>query len=134
MYATAAYTGTYYPTVWALFSEPISSTTVTTETLTVTDQAGRRLAGIVIYDGTSSVVRFTLGEALSRNRAHTAMITSEVRDTSGNAMTADYVWVSALRESTFICPWWSDRTERQHVAHERVRFRKQSRYLPALSP
>jgi len=60
---TPVLTGTYHPAILVQFSEAISATTVTTDTLFVTDGQGRRLAGGVTYDGTLNRASFTLGEA-----------------------------------------------------------------------
>ena len=43
------YTGTYHPTIWAQFTEPISVSTATTGTMFVTDDRGHRMSGQVDY-------------------------------------------------------------------------------------
>ena len=92
VYETPVFTDTYYPTIWAKFTEPISATSVTTDTVFLMDAQGRRLSGEALYDGTMNVVRFLLSEPLARMNTYTATVTTGIHDTSGNPLAADYVW------------------------------------------
>jgi uncharacterized repeat protein (TIGR01451 family) len=92
VYDTSIYSDTYMPTIWVMFNEPISATTVTADSFFVTDGQGRHLGGVVVYDGTMNAARFLLGEPLVRGETYVATLTTVVQDTSGNPLAADYVW------------------------------------------
>ena len=89
----------YHPVIWLMFTEPISATTVTTDSFFVTDGVGGRVSGEVAYDGTRNVARFTPSEPLAWDETYTATITPDVQDTSGNPLAADYVWSFHTEES-----------------------------------
>jgi len=106
---TPVLTGTYHPAILVQFSEAISATTVTTDTLFVTDGQGRRLAGGVTYDGTLNRASFTLGEAPGRgvwqprhNRTwgpHLGFDTTRPR----RRVTQPAVWLTARRRRFSCC-------------------------------
>jgi uncharacterized repeat protein (TIGR01451 family) len=92
VYATPAYSNTYAPAIWVWFSEPISDTTVTTQTLFIADAQGRRLDNAVLYDATQDAALLMLHEPLVQMATYTVSVTTGVRDTSGNLLAADHVW------------------------------------------
>jgi uncharacterized repeat protein (TIGR01451 family) len=92
VYNTPVYSDTYYPLIWAQFTEPINDATLTQATFYITDSDGRHLDGIIVYNGMLNRVQFVLNEPLSRNKTYILTITTGVYDTSGNPMAADYVW------------------------------------------
>jgi len=92
VYATPVYSATYAPAIWVWFSEPISATTVTTQTLFVTDAQGRRLSSVVLYDGTQNAALLMLHEPLVQLATYTTTVTTGVYDTSGNPLAANYAW------------------------------------------
>ena len=91
VYDTPAYTDTYHPVIWVMFTEPVSATTVTSDSLFVTNGQGRRLGGEVVYDGTRNVARLVPSEPLARRETYVGTVTTDVYDTSGNPLAANYV-------------------------------------------
>ncbi|MBM9500133.1 Ig-like domain-containing protein [Leptospira sp. 201903071] len=72
----------------AVFSEAMDCTTITTASFTLSD--GAPVAGTVNCSGTSASFDPTL--ALAYNTNYTAILTTTVKDVSGNPMTANYSW------------------------------------------
>jgi hypothetical protein len=93
---TAIYTDTsgsfYLPPLLARFSEPISATTVTSQTVTLTTRDGQPVAVDLGYDGVSYQTTIRLREPLEERTRYAARITGDVKDLSGNGLEADYVW------------------------------------------
>ncbi len=83
---------TYAPSVHVYFTEPIDPATVTIASLFVADHAGRHLAGYTVYDADAYAARFVPQERFEKGATYTATVTTGVRDTSGNALAANYVW------------------------------------------
>ena len=92
VYDVPLYPGVYGPSILAQFTEPISATTVTTGTLFVENEAGRRISGTVALEAPGDRASFLLGEPLAYGTVYTVIVTTGVHDTSGNPMAADYVW------------------------------------------
>jgi len=94
VYSTPVYSGSsnYWPYLWAQFSEPISATTVMTPTFHIVDNQGRWLVGKPIYDAGLNRATYVLEEPLRKLKTYTVTLTTGVRDTSGNALPADYMW------------------------------------------
>jgi len=84
--------GTYTPSIYVYFSEPIDAATVTAQTLFVADAQGRHLSGYTIYDASGYMARFVPQEPFQKGATYTATVTTGVHDTSGNALAASYVW------------------------------------------
>ncbi len=73
----------------ATFSEEMDASTITTATFVVSDGSSD-VSGAVSYNGTTA--QFTPLSDLSYSTTYTAKITSEVKDTAGNAMSSDFTW------------------------------------------
>jgi hypothetical protein len=76
--------------VAATFNEAIDPSTITTASFTLT-QGTTPIAGVISYSGLTAT--FTPTNNLTPLTAYTATITSGVRDSAGNAMIEDYVWI-----------------------------------------
>lgn len=83
--------GTYVPAVIAWFSEPLDPATVTPATVYLTGPAGQ-VQGTIAFVAGPNRIEFRPSEPLAPGALYTATIAVGVRDTSGNALTADYVW------------------------------------------
>ena len=73
----------------ATFNEAMQSSTINTNTFTVSD-GSRNISGTVSYNDTTAT--FTPSGNLSHFTTYTARITTGVRDLAGNAMASDYTW------------------------------------------
>ncbi len=89
---TPVFSDTYSPSIHVYFTEPIDPATVTAQNLLVADAVGRPLAGYAIYDAGAYAARFVPQERFEYGSTYTATVTTGVRDTSGNALAASYVW------------------------------------------
>ena len=81
--------------VSAVFSEPMTASTISGTTFVVKDSSNNQVAGTVSYNSASSSAVFTPASELSPSTTFTATIkggSSGVTDFNGNAMTADFVW------------------------------------------
>ena len=76
-------------TITATFSEAMQSSSINTNTFTVSDSSGN-ISGTVSYSGTTAT--FTPSANLDFNTIYKARITTGVRDLAGKAMAADYTW------------------------------------------
>jgi hypothetical protein len=94
--ATPAYTDArgpvYPPFIMAGFSEAISSTTVSTQTVQWKDSAGRTVPSLVTYDGTMRQLVLAAREPLRVGKLYTVTITRGVKDLAGNALAASHSW------------------------------------------
>ncbi len=75
----------------ATFSTAMDPTTINDLTFTL-DDGTTQLPGVVTYDVTTDTATFTPDEALDADTFYTATVTNGVTDSSGLAMTDDYVW------------------------------------------
>ena len=75
--------------ITATFSEDMDANTITMATFVVSDGTSD-VTGAVSYNGTTA--QFTPLSDLSYSTTYTAKITSEVKDTAGNAMSSDFTW------------------------------------------
>ena len=75
--------------VTSTFSEAMQSSSINTNTFTVSDSSGN-ISGTVSYSGTTAT--FTPSANLDFNTIYKARITTGVRDLAGKAMAADYTW------------------------------------------
>ncbi|MBN1314333.1 MAG: Ig-like domain-containing protein, partial [Anaerolineales bacterium] len=92
VYSTPMVDNEYLPDIWAQFSEPISSTTVTTQTLFIKNKDGELLECQPIYDPAIRRAELQLLEPLETNQTYTVTLTTGVLDTSGNPLEADFMW------------------------------------------
>ncbi len=82
----------YQPVIVAQFSEPISATTVTTQTVTMTDNHGVPVAVSVSYDGTLDQALIAPRAPLPERSEYQVRIAATVTDLSGNRLPADYAF------------------------------------------
>ncbi|WP_425432403.1 Ig-like domain-containing protein [Granulicella pectinivorans] len=75
----------------ATFSEAVDPSTVTAATFTLS-AGGVPVAGVVTYVAAGSVATFTPAAPLVATTLYTATITTGVKDLSGTALAANYVW------------------------------------------
>lgn len=73
----------------AIFSEAMDSSTITTDTFTVSAD-GNNISGTVSYSDNTAT--FQPSSNLSNSTSYTAKITTSVRDIAGNSMASDYSW------------------------------------------
>jgi ketosteroid isomerase-like protein len=85
--ATGVVTNT---TVSADFSSAMNSSTIDATTFTLTGPGGTAVAGAVSYAGTTAI--FTPTVTLAANTPYIATVTTGARDTSGIALTTNFVW------------------------------------------
>lgn len=78
--------------VTGTFSEAMDPTTINSTTFTLTDSAGVTVPAAVSYDGTSKTATLNPDADLKNDATYTATITTEVKDTSGNALASNKVW------------------------------------------
>lgn len=76
----------------ATFNKLINTETITSTSFTVNGTAS--LSGAISFTSTATTttVIFTPSTNLQLNTTYTAVITNDVKDTTGNAMQVDYVW------------------------------------------
>ena len=93
--SSPVYTGTagpvYTPVIVIGVSEPLSETTVSTATVTLTDGAGKLINGTVRVDGGRNQIVFAPRVALA-NGQYTVTVSVGVADLAGNGLAAPYVW------------------------------------------
>lgn len=97
----------YLPSVQIEFSEAISTTTITTDTVRMTDGSGRALALRVTYDGLVNQAMILSREPLRPGMQYTVTVTSGAKDLMGNSLAADYVWSFRAGGSTTYLPFIS---------------------------
>lgn len=88
-------------TVTANFSEPVEPTSVTTGTF-VLSAAGIGVPATVAYDATAQTAALTPSAPLAPGTSYTATLKGGgqgVRDASGNALAADYVWTFSTSQA-----------------------------------
>ena len=84
-------------TITAAFSETMQSSTINTNTFTVSDAKGN-ISGRISYSGTTAT--FTPSSNLSDSTTYTARITTGVKDIAGNALASDYTWSFTTVDTT----------------------------------
>ncbi len=77
--------------VIALFSETMTSSTITTITFTL-KQGTTSVAGTVAYSVANNTATFTPSASLAGNTVFTATVLSGVKDAAGNSMVSNYTW------------------------------------------
>jgi hypothetical protein len=74
-----------------VFSEPMNASTITPETVFVSDESGGRVDGLLNYDEANMTVIFT-PDALNYGTTYNAVITADIKDLAGNPIQADFEW------------------------------------------
>ncbi len=87
--------------ITATFSEVMQSSTINTNTFTVSDGKDN-ISGTVSYSGTTAT--FIPSRNLSDSTIYTARITTGVRDLAGNALASPYTWSFATTGDVDIIP------------------------------
>ena len=82
----------YAPFIYVQFSEPMSATTITSQTFQLLDEGGRPLSATVTYDGMSYRARLQPREPLRKPGMYTGRVSAGVTDASGNPLGTDYTW------------------------------------------
>ena len=80
------------PNVTATFSEDMDPSTITTSSFFLRDSSNAIVAATVSYNASSRVANLKPNAALTASITYTATITTEVKDLSGNALTANHSW------------------------------------------
>ena len=83
--------------ITATFSEAMQSSTINTDTFTVSN-GSNTVSGTISYNDTTAT--FTPSVSLSNSTTYTAKITTEVRDSGGNTMASDYTWSFTTVDTT----------------------------------
>ncbi len=79
-------------TVTATFDMPMTASTLTTSTFTVTPQGGSATSGTVSYSSANDAATFTPAASLAYNTTYTATITTGAQSTAGTSLTSNYTW------------------------------------------
>ncbi len=82
----------------AAFTKAIDASTITTASFTVTAPGNVAVSGNVAFSGTTAI--FTPGANLAASTLYTATLSTVVRDLSGNALAAAYIWTFTTGSST----------------------------------
>jgi hypothetical protein len=82
----------YLPAIQIDFSEAISDTTVTTNTIHVVDGTGHAIAVVVGYDGSVNEAIVLMREALKPGTQYNVTVTTGIRDLRGNALASNYTF------------------------------------------
>ena len=102
---TGAAGSIYSPPIIVQFSEPLSSTTVTTATVTLIDSSESTKTVILGYDAASRRMTIYSGEPW-QTTGYTITLKQGITDASGNPLQADHSWsfemVAAERPYEFI--------------------------------
>ena len=83
---------TYPPFAIAWISEPLDASTVSTDTVRLTDVWDQEVEGDVVLVPWANRIEFLPKQPLVPGGTYTATINTDVYDTSGNPLAADYVW------------------------------------------
>jgi large repetitive protein len=89
----------YPPMITVQFSEPISPTTVSTQTFGLVEEPGRPISATVTYDGAARQATLALREPLRPGKTYIARVTATVRDLAGNPLAAPYEWTIRTRST-----------------------------------
>ncbi len=82
----------YYPAVQAQFDEAVDPASVNSQTVIVTDAAGKAMRADVRYDGVADQLQLLLRDEPQTGQSYAVTITAGVKDLRGNAMAANYTW------------------------------------------
>jgi Ice-binding-like/Bacterial Ig-like domain len=87
--------------VSATFSKAMNPTTLNSSTFTLTGTSGASVAGQVSYNSSTNIATFTPSGPLPPSTIFTATITTGAKDTFGNSLAANKVWMFT---SSATCP------------------------------
>ncbi len=82
------------------FSEAISATTVTTQSVRLTTTSGQDVPSSVVYDSLFNQVILIPRVPLQYATAYTVTTSTDLRDAAGNPLTAAHIWHFLTAEST----------------------------------
>ena len=74
------------------FSTAMDASSISTSSFTVTNSAGKAVAGAVTYDSSSDSATFTPSNSLAYGTIYTVKITTGAQSSGGTALTSDYSW------------------------------------------
>ncbi|MGZ5018005.1 MAG: DUF4082 domain-containing protein [Methylobacter sp.] len=101
------------PTVTATFSESIDPTTVTTSNFQLQAGSNPPVSATVSYDANTRTAKLTPSTLLSASTAYTAKILTGIKDLSGNAIAAPFIWSFTTQAQPCVstpCNAWSNST------------------------
>jgi hypothetical protein len=73
------------------FNEKMDPATITQQSF-ILSQGATKIAGTLMYDGTTPTMSFAPTVYLTANTTYTGRVTSAVKDLMGNALQTDYLW------------------------------------------
>lgn len=79
-------------TLSAVFSKAMNAATISTTTFRLTGPSGTVIAGTVGYTASTNTATFTPSGVLLPSSTYVATITTGAQDTTGTALTANYIW------------------------------------------
>ncbi|MEA3396631.1 MAG: Ig-like domain-containing protein, partial [Chloroflexota bacterium] len=82
----------YAPIVTIGFSEAMSETTVTSQTVQLLDEQGHPVTAAVTYDEMGRQARLVLDGPLPGSGVYSGRVSTDVKDASGNPMDDEYTW------------------------------------------
>jgi hypothetical protein len=90
------------PLIAVTFNEPLNPNTVSAATIIVKDASGLAIDGTIEYLG--KVATFTPKTQLTKAAKYSVSVTTGVKDTSGNALAAEYTWSFSTADVTIDGP------------------------------
>ncbi|MCO5189960.1 MAG: Ig-like domain-containing protein [Anaerolineae bacterium] len=104
VYSEPLYDGIYAPAIWALFNEPLNVSTLSASSFFMIDSSGQTVDCLVAYDGTYNKALLMLQTPLQRGQTYTVTLTKDVKDSSGNRLTAPFSWQFSMERSNVFVP------------------------------
>lgn len=86
--------------ITASFSEAMNASTISTATFAVSGPGVTPVVGVVSYDASTYIARFTPTSALTASTTYTATVTTGTKDVAGNAMASNRVWTFTTAASS----------------------------------
>jgi hypothetical protein len=104
VYTEPLYDTVYAPAIWALFNEPLDASTLNASSFFMTDSSGQTADCLVAYDGTYNKALLVLQAPLKAGQTYTVTLTRDVKDSSGNQLTAPFSWQFLTERSSVYLP------------------------------
>jgi hypothetical protein len=82
----------YYPAIQAGFSEAVDPRTVNSQTVLVTNQAGKAIQADVRYDAAVDQLQLLMREEPKQGQSFAVTVTPGVKDLRGNPLAKNYSW------------------------------------------